>query len=460
MEAPQHPDPPALPEDNLSPSYVLEDIVVRGNRKTDATVILAELQLRAGDVVTASDHRVEASRFRLLSLGYFLDVRMSLQRGSRRGGAVLLIEVEERGTIILNNIHLGTSDATAFWGGLEASQMNAFGRGIVIGGGFVASTTPRVENAEATFAGRLRASFPARVVNGVSFSATGLFNHSSEFFRARGGDGDPDPAGFTALRLRRAGAVLGLGRELSRNTRLYLDYRWESLHADLPGTRTHALGDGTIRPIDFAVHQGSSNVGTVTFSVDVDTRSDPVLPHSGVRLLMSIELGSAMLGSDYDFAKGLVQASVYLRMPRGHVLGLHSMAGAIFGGAPYFDRFFIGDLNMLLPPRALGVNFSTQPSRNLLGFDAERHRYDNLATRVVAEYAIPLWRRHRIIYGGDAFAAFGAFALASLDDLRVRDRGLTHSLPIDLTADLGVRLDTAVGIFTISFGNTIGRLPF
>jgi len=37
--------------------------------------------------VSASDQRVEAARFRLLSLGYFLDARLSLVRGARRGAA-------------------------------------------------------------------------------------------------------------------------------------------------------------------------------------------------------------------------------------------------------------------------------------------------------------------------------------------------------------------------------------
>ena len=92
-------------------------------------------------------------------------------------------------------------------------------------------------------------------------------------------------------------------------------------------------------------------------------------------------------------------------MPHGHALGFHFFAGAIAGDAPFFDRFFIGDLNLLLPRRALGINFSTQPSRNLLGTTIAHHRYDNYAGRVLVEYAIPIWRRRGFVYGGDAFIA-------------------------------------------------------
>ena len=76
------------------------------------------------------------------------------------------------------------------------------------------------------------------------------------------------------------------------------------------------------------------------------------------------------------------------------------------------------------------------------------------------EYAVPLWRRRGFFYRGDAFAAFGSFAVASLEDLRVRDVSSGRALPADLTADLGLRLDTYVGIFTVSIANALGRIPF
>jgi outer membrane protein insertion porin family len=130
------------------------------------------------------------------------------------------------------------------------------------------------------------------------------------------------------------------------------------------------------------------------------------------------------------------------------------------GDAPYFDRFFVGDLNLLLPRRALGINFSTLPSRNVLGTGIARHRYDDYAGRVLIEYAIPIWRRHGFVYGGDAFAALGMFGLASPGDFEGPERFAWHNLPIDMTADLGLRLDTYVGVFTISIANALGRSSF
>jgi outer membrane protein insertion porin family len=444
----------------FGPRYHIEEIRIEGNHKTQTALILHEIGLAPGDVVGASDQRVEAARFRLLSLGYFLDARLSLMRGAKRGGAVLLVEVEERGTIVVNELYPSTSAATTFWGGIDASETNFLGRGINLGAGFVVSTTPKVPGARSAVALRLHGSLPEISSLGVSLSLTGIYNSSSEFFRARGADSDPDPANYVATRTRRAGGILGAGRSLGRSVRLFADLRAELVNGALPAINTRILDTGASVPIDFDVQPGESRVASFMLTLDYDTRSDPVLPRSGGRLVASVEGAHGVIGSSYDFAKALVQAAVYQRLPRGHALGFHLLVGAITGDAPYFDRFFVGDLNLLLPRRAQGINFSTLPSRNMLGTGIARHRYDDYAGRLLVEYAVPIWRRHGFVYGGDAFAAGGIFALASPGEFDATDPYAWRNLPVDLTADLGLRLDTYVGVFTISIANALGRSSF
>ena len=135
----------------------------RGNRKTERSLIageLAALGLAPGRDVDASDRRVETARYRLLSLGYFLDVHLSVARGSRRGAVVLIVDVEERGTLVINEIFAATSPATFFWGGTDLAQTNFMGRGINLGAGFVASTQPLVANAHAGLGLRLHVAVP------------------------------------------------------------------------------------------------------------------------------------------------------------------------------------------------------------------------------------------------------------------------------------------------------------
>jgi len=231
----------------------------------------------------------------------------------------------------------------------------------------------------------------------------------------------------------------------------------------LPADRTRTLPDGRLQAIDFPIREGDSVLSVLGVTVDFDTRSDPVLPEAGFRLVADGQLATRLWGSDYDYGKLTLGYDYYSRLPwRRHVLAVRLFGGVVVGDdAPFFEQFFVGDLNRLLPPRALGLNFSTQPSRALLGLDAIRsERYAPIAGRAALEYAIPLWRGHKLVYGGDFFALVGVFAMTSFDQLRARDTSLGDAVPLDLTLDIGFRLDTYIGIFTLSVANAIGRIPF
>ena len=86
-EPPAEPTPVPFGNPDFGPRYTIEQVVVRGNRKTAAALIVGEVGIHAGDVLTASDGRVEAARIHLLSLGFFLDVHLAVQKGSHRGSA-------------------------------------------------------------------------------------------------------------------------------------------------------------------------------------------------------------------------------------------------------------------------------------------------------------------------------------------------------------------------------------
>ena len=173
----------AFPDQRFGPRYVIDEVVVKGNLKTETSIIIAEtaaLGLVKGAAVDASDPRIEAVRYRLLALGYFLDARLSVTRGANRGGVVLVVDVEERGTLVINELFPSTSAATAFWGGADISETNFLGRGINLGGGFVASTEPVVTGAHAGLGLRLRVAVPPiGGPYGLSLAVTGLYNDGS-----------------------------------------------------------------------------------------------------------------------------------------------------------------------------------------------------------------------------------------------------------------------------------------
>jgi hypothetical protein len=157
----------------------------------------------------------------------------------------------------------------------------------------------------------------------------------------------------------------------------------------------------------------------------------------------------------------------------GHTVRAGAFAGAVFGYAPFFYKFFVSDLTDLQPSRILGLNLDHRPAPNLFGlrcgpFDSRcgtaiaQMRQEELAGRIDAEYVWPLVRgRRKFVKGADAYFLLGLYGLADANDLRVGMPGYEGlaRLPIDLTLDAGVRLDTQVGVFQVGVAKLVW-LPF
>lgn len=457
--------PPALAADDdegtvEAPRYEIESIRIEGNDKTKDFVIRRVLMVAPGMRISVDDPRFEVSRIRVLSLGYFSDVRLTLQKGSERGRVVLVVEVVERGTIVLTSIFLGTSEATTAWGGLGAAENNLLGRGISLEGAFVLGSDPEVERGDLQQSYLLRLGM--RQVGGLNMAVGASFRYveGSEFFRRAGPESSSDPADFLSIRYRRIGGTLGFGFGIGRFLRLYVDYRGEAITSDHPAGAVRRDPAGGGEPIDFGIRDGDSILSAVHVQLELDTRSDPVLPHSGKLLQLEGVASSGFIGSTYDYFKLTARYEHFFPLRWGHVVSVEGIGGVVFGGAPFFERYFIGDYNDLVPGRALGLNFSTLPSRDVFGTSIDSMRYEEFVARTSVEYVIPWFRGGTYAYGGDFFVNVGVLLMTSRQELRMRDRSLSESIPVDLTVDAGLRLDTFIGIFKLSVGNLLGRIPF
>ena len=112
------------------------------NTRTSTRVILRYIRFKAGDVLDVDDPEVELTRFRLLGTGFFRDVQFSLRKGSERGLVVLVVEVAERNTIVVNDVSMGLSAEAdnqgnarhlSAYGGLDVAETNLGGTGITLG---------------------------------------------------------------------------------------------------------------------------------------------------------------------------------------------------------------------------------------------------------------------------------------------------------------------------------------
>tara|TARA_R110002096_G_scaffold408075_1_gene606928 strand:+ start:20795 stop:22267 length:1473 start_codon:yes stop_codon:yes gene_type:complete len=448
---------PVRPADtDFGPLIHVEAIEVSGNSSTDAEVIRKALPIKAGDSLRTGSAKLEAARYRVLSLGFFRKVELSLAKGSERGQVILLVKVEERGTLVLNRIFFGNSLVTPWWGGVDLTERNFLGTGLAVGGAYVMTGTGKAEGGRAQHSAVLRASDSAFFATRFGWQVSGYRLQASEPYRVQGEYDDGSAANFSAFDYDRMGARGALSSRLGSLSRFNIGGRLERVRASHPGSRIQELPNGEIRLGDFHLQNGTSYVASAFASYDRDTRADPVLPFSGDRLLLHSEVASDHIAGDYQY---LSMRAKYQRwwpvVGNDQVISAHFSGGLVLGDAPLFERIHVGDLNRMVSGRALGLVTSATPSLDLLDLSTDELTYGEIGGLAEVQYSYKLFRSSKNwIYGGELFVGAGLWTLVTTEDVDPRE-----SPPIDLLVDGGIRLDTEIGIFELSIANALGRLP-
>ncbi len=464
---------PASPR---GPRYVLEKIVIEGNRKTLRQVVLRYVNLKPGEAFASNDPRLEEARYRMLASGLFYDVQLSLEKGARRGWVVLLVSVKERNTIIVQDVVLGTAEIAKFFGSLDVAERSFLGTGVTLSAAGVYGT-------DGQWGYRLRLLDDHFLDSDFSLHVEGLYANARDFFgrknvcveSANEADanlyecsGYPNEEGqyiksvdYAVMSYSRAGIRLGTGYTVLRDIYFYFDYRYETISADVPKAGYHK-SFGAYRPIQFGhLLLGHSMLSSMVFGIRRDSRDSITLPSTGSRIAFDVEVSSEIFGSDYDFAKFTLSYDKYFGLGRGHTLKLGLFGGLIMGDSPFFNQFFVGDFSSFVPPRVLELNFShLQP--NLLGNTMIKEmRYEDIVGSINVEYSLPFYRGHGLVYGVNGFVSLGLYFLTSPEHLKVDPQGYSgiELIPMDLTVDLGVRVDTKVGVFEVSLANVLLLIP-
>jgi outer membrane protein insertion porin family len=438
------------------PRYTLERIVIEGNTKTTDKTILFFIPLKKGQSFSPDSLELAKSRGRLLATGWFSDVVFTLQKGSKKGDVVLRIKVEERSTLLISNLILGVSKITSY-GGLEITEHNFLGRGLSLSGSFVVGNPYRGFKAE--FADPSILSSPFSV--GMAFYYTsGIDYLGSDDVVAVYADSEQATTGPARIDYKRIGGSFKGAVTLFKALTLTLKYRFEFIEAILPIAAASTRG-GVTEPLDFGLISGKSYISTLSALLSFDTRNDPFLPSGGINLNIGIEISNTLFGSTYNYSKYTLSLDWFKKLPWGHVIRLGFIGGLITGNAPLFEKFYIGDLSDFIPDRVLGMAFDKRSSFNLLRTSINAMRYESIAAKLLAEYIIPLYRKKKAIYGIDFFFSLGLFMLASPEDFSVPPAGYkdVSPAPIDLTANMGFRLDTSAGYFDISVGTLLNLIP-
>ncbi len=452
---------------NQSPlRYTLESIEVRGNAKTRSRVVLRYVPFHPGDIIDVDEPAIALTRYRLLGTGFFRDVQFNLRKGSSRGRVVLVIEVVERNTLVVSDVLMGIAEGASIhsdsrdltpYAGFDIAETNLGGTGITLGAALALDRSQ--------LALRLRFLDPAFL--GGDFMTHGELIYSDAVDFAGNTDvvwDDPSQVSgvprLAPITYNRFGGSLGAGTDLSVSTQLWFNYRLETIETHLPRFASHRRGLDR-EPVPFDILPDHSVLSTVRASLQQDTRDKPFLPTTGWLTTLTGEVSLSPTGSDYAYQRLDLSISRWWKLPSDHVIRLDAFAGAITGTAPFFEQYYVGDFSDFLPARFLGLSFDTRPSPNFLGTDIIEIRYARYAGKLSGEYRIPLYRGTRSVYGIDFFSNLGVFGIANPRDIERPPSGYSGAsrLPVDLTANLGFRMDTSAGGFSFAFANVLGFLP-
>ncbi|MFO0593085.1 MAG: BamA/TamA family outer membrane protein [Polyangiaceae bacterium] len=459
-------DPPAVPDPTGGKiRYTLEGIELRGNTRTAARVLLRYVKFRAGDVLDVEDPEIELVRYRLLGTGFFKAVTLSLRKGAVRGGAVLVIDVIERNTFILQNLWLGVaadedtagnSKPQSAFLGAQVAETNLLGTGVTVGVGAGLAADQYA----------LRARFFDPNFLGTRWSAlvNVLYSDARDYFGNRDVlvEGNParDVTDAAVVTYRRAGGLLGTAADLGVSSQLQLDYRFEHIDADVPTSASHVRGL-TREPIDFSILPGASALSALRATLVYDSRDLPFLTTRGTYTAASVTAGVPPFGSSYGFVRVELSYQKWWTLPWRHVLRFDAFAGGLFGDAPFFEKFYVGDFTDLLPDRVLDLAPDRRRPPSYLGTDIREVRYGDFAARIEAEYRVPIYTGHGSIFGVDVFARGGLYSVATRRQFVDPPTGYVGAqrVPLDLTYNVGLRVDTQIGGLTLAFSNLLGLIP-
>lgn len=417
-------------------TLIIESITVSGVRMGRRRAMVARTGLAQGDLVDEAE--IDEARARLIETGLFTQVNPRLIRGSAPGRVGVHFECVERNTTSIDAVHLGHARPTPIWAGLDVSDIDPFGRGFSLGGGVVSSG--------AQTAARLSLGRPRAFGQGVGLTVRARFASGREPFVGPKGqqlDGAPVDQIFVPYRRLSLGGTVRV--DLDPQTQLATGLRVELAEAELPSGAQQIAADRSVQPFDFGIGEGQGVMPVAGLGLSHDTRDDPSAPRRGSRTAFSLRGGYF----DDPFLIFLGSVERYLPLPRGQVLRFDVRGGGVVGDAPFFERFFIGDLHPYVPERALGLNFARRRGPLLLDQGLGEQRYENFAARAGVEWRVPLGDP-TATYRAELFLGGAILTLGSPGEI-ADPQGPT--LPMDIAFDAGLRISTEFGVMGLSVGN-------
>ncbi len=314
--------------------FTLGRILVRGNWKTQDKVVLREMRVEPGQTYNSGE--VADATDRLRGTPYFQSVRMT-PIGDDPDKRDLLVEVDEARTANFS-IGAGISSSGGIGANLSFEQKN-FDLGNLpdrpsdflddraftgAGQNFKITLEPGTEQTNAS----------------IRFSEPYLFDQPYSF------------TGEAYLRDRqredyddnRVGGRVSFGKRFDYVHSAQLSLRAEQIHIE-------NIDDLADRAPEIVDAEGYSALTSVGLNVRRDTTNRGLIPYRGTATTVGVEFFGA-LGGDYEFQKLSIGWDGHITLnqdllDRRTILSLKADAGYIFGNAPFFERYYAGNVGSI-----------------------------------------------------------------------------------------------------------------
>ncbi|RMH44206.1 MAG: outer membrane protein assembly factor BamA [Deltaproteobacteria bacterium] len=318
-----------------------ERINIRGNTKTRDKVIRRELKIAEGELYNQT--ALDASRGRVMALGFFERVDVSTQRGSTDEFIEVNIEVSERPTGTFQ-IGAGFSSVENFIAQAQISQNNLFGRGQTL------ALSAQLSGLRQLFL--LRFVEPYFLDTDWTF-AFDLFNQTRS---------------FGSFARTSSGGNLTWGRRLSFETRAFLTYKLESVGVTGTSGGTTFVGARALPAEASSVANlfRGGVTSSVRGSIQYDSRNNRLFPTEGFFHNAFVEIADTYTGSENIFVRYGGFARHYRPLWGPFVLKLNAEIGVVTSrdplGVPITERYLIGGINDVrgFRPRSLGPRIRVQ----------------------------------------------------------------------------------------------------
>ena len=392
--------------------YKVREVFISGNRWTKDHVIRRELAIAPGDAVDKS--RINASRSRLMGMGYFHKVDAVSVNSPVSGTKDIDIKVDEK-NFLHARIGGGYSDTDGLAGMIELTHSNMDildPKNYFTGGGQRARLLALV--------GTENMDFEADFTEPWLFGIPLRWDVSGYMRNVVYDDWEEQRIGFTT----------------SLTKRIFDDFTSISGGYTFEHVRVHRM-DRYLSP-ELREQRGSDFVGRIHLTLDRDTRDSALNPTSGYNVNLLTSFSSRAFGGSHDYLRLELKGSNYysffdkmLILSIGAKIGMIGMLDDWNGDVPLYERYFLGGGDTIrgFPYRSIGPVDSY--GDNMGG---------NFMYLFTAEISHPIWRFIR----GAAFVDVGSATDFRKNPFSHVNVGVGYGLRIQLPAvNAPIKLDLA-----------------